>query len=83
MVKRGRSAAAARAPTRLGELNDITVHQHLTSDLAAESVRRAKRNGAGKTAFAAGLPSGHEQARLVAVLDSADLAFRRCDQIKL
>jgi CHAD domain-containing protein len=63
----------------LGELNDITVHQHLTSDLAAEP---ARRNGRGKTAFAAGLLSGHEQARLADVLDSADQAFRRCAQVK-
>ncbi len=63
----------------LGELNDITVHQHLTSDLAAEP---ARHNGGGKTAFAAGLLSGHEQARLAEVLDSADRAFRHCTQIK-
>jgi CHAD domain-containing protein len=63
----------------LGELNDITVHQHLTSDLAAEA---AHRNGKGKTAFAAGLLSGHEQARLAEVLDSADQAFRRCAEVK-
>jgi triphosphatase len=63
----------------LGELNDITVDQHLTSDLAAEP---ARRNGGGKTAFAAGLLSGYEQARLADVLDSADRAFRRCAQVK-
>jgi inorganic triphosphatase YgiF len=66
----------------LGELNDITVHQHLTSDLAAEPTRGPRRNGAGKTAFAAGILSGHEQARLVDVLDSADRAFRRCAHVK-
>jgi triphosphatase len=66
----------------LGELNDITVHQHLTSDLAAEPAQGARRNGAGKTAFAAGLLSGHEQARLADVLDTAERAFRRCAQVK-
>jgi triphosphatase len=63
----------------LGELNDITVHQHLTSGLAAEP---ARRKGGGKRAFAAGLLSGHEQARLADVLESADRAFRRCEQVK-
>jgi CHAD domain-containing protein len=66
----------------LGELNDITVHQHLTSDLAAEATNGAHRNGGGKTAFAAGLLSGHEQARLADVLDAAERAFRRCAQVR-
>ena len=66
----------------LGELNDITVHQHLTSDLATEPARGTRRNGAGKTAFAAGILSGHEQARLANVLDAAERAFRRCAQVK-
>jgi triphosphatase len=66
----------------LGELNDITVHQHLTSDLAAEPARGTRRSRAGKTAFAAGILSGHEQARLADVLDSADRAFRGCAEVK-
>jgi triphosphatase len=66
----------------LGELNDITVHQHLTSELAAEPAHDPPRNGGGKTAFAAGLLSGHEQARLTDVLDAAERAFRRCMQVK-
>jgi triphosphatase len=66
----------------LGELNDITVHQHITSELAVEPTRGTRRNGKGKTAFAAGLLSGHEQARLTDVLDGAERAFRRCAQLK-
>jgi CHAD domain-containing protein len=66
----------------LGELNDITVHQHLTSDLAAEPARGAHRNGEGKKAFAAGLLSGHEQARLADVLDAAERSFGRCEQVR-
>jgi inorganic triphosphatase YgiF len=66
----------------LGELNDITVHQHLASDLAAQRERGARHNGATTTAFAAGLLSGHEQARLTDVLDTAERAFRRCARVK-
>ena len=70
----------------LGELNDITVHQHLTADLAADQTenRTGKRrgNGASTTVFAAGLLSGHEQARLADVLTAAERAFDRCARIK-
>jgi len=58
------------------------VHQHLTSDLAAEPARGTHRNGGRKKAFAAGLLSGHEQARLADVLDAAERAFRSCAQVK-
>ncbi|MBV8747645.1 MAG: CHAD domain-containing protein [Xanthobacteraceae bacterium] len=66
----------------LGELNDITVHQHLTSEFAAEPAHGPRRKGGENTAFAAGLLSGHEQARLADVLDAADRAFRRCEEVK-
>ena len=64
----------------LGALNDITVHPHLTAALAAEPLRHARGNGA--TAFAAGLLSGQEQARLADVLAAAVRAFRRCARVK-
>jgi inorganic triphosphatase YgiF len=66
----------------LGELNDITVHQHITADLAGERQRGTNGTGASTTAFAAGILSGHEQARLADVLDAAERAFRRCARVK-
>ncbi len=66
----------------LGELNDITVHQHITADLVGDRQRGANGNGASTTAFAAGLLSGHEQARLADVLTDSEQAFRRCARVK-
>jgi inorganic triphosphatase YgiF len=70
----------------LGELNDITVNQHLAADFAADrtGTRTGKRpdNGTSTTVFAAGLLSGHEQARLADVLAAAEEAFHRCTRVK-
>jgi inorganic triphosphatase YgiF len=64
----------------LGELNDITVHQHFTANLAAE--RQHEPAGEESMAFAAGLLSGHEQARLADVMTTAEQALRRCARVK-
>jgi triphosphatase len=66
----------------LGELNDIMVNQHLTADLVGGPVRELGTHGVSSKAFAAGLLSGHEQARVDGVLAAAEKAFRRFTRIK-
>jgi inorganic triphosphatase YgiF len=65
---------------RLGELNDIEVHEGLTLDLAKKDERG--REGGRRRAFAAGLLSGREDARLASVLEGANAAYEAFARIK-
>ena len=56
----------------LGDLNDIAVHENIIS---AAGMRR--RRTSRKRAFAAGLLTGREDARVDAVMDAAAAALRR------
>lgn len=56
----------------LGDLNDISVHESMMAELAGASKSQGVPRGEGpKRAYVAGLLSGHEDARLAAVLATA------------
>jgi inorganic triphosphatase YgiF len=57
---------------RLGELNDIAVHENRSTAVAEASAARARVQP--HRAFAAGLVVGHEEARLQIVLEAAERA---------
>jgi triphosphatase len=63
----------------LGDLNDIVVHGSLTSDIAKRGKRRKDKS---KRAFAAGLLTGREDARLDAVLGAAGDAYDKFAEVK-
>ena len=71
-------AALERLQDTLGDLNDISVHEGLTEQLAddQENGGKHKRRAANK-AFAAGRLSGREEARIAAVLKDAERAYAR------
>jgi triphosphatase len=57
----------------LGELNDIAVHENLSTAVAEASAARSKQPPS--RAFAAGLVVGHEEARLQSVMNDAVRAY--------
>lgn len=63
-----------------GELNDIVVHERLTAGIAKTPADRSPRPA--RRAFAAGLLSGHEEARFKPVLAAAEHAFRAFEKLK-
>jgi inorganic triphosphatase YgiF len=63
----------------LGDLNDIVVHESLTTDIAKDGKRRKDKS---KRAFAAGLLTGREDARLDAVLSAAGNAYDEFAKVK-
>jgi inorganic triphosphatase YgiF len=63
----------------LGDLNDIVVHGSMTSDIAKDAKRRKDKS---KRAFAAGLLTGHEDARLDAVLGAAGIAYDKFAEVR-
>ena len=70
-------AALERVQDWLGDLNDITVHENIISNTAIRQ-RRTGRRGA----FAAGLLTGREDARLDAVMAAAEAALKGFAQAK-
>src|SRR5262249_55369768 len=66
----------------IGDLNDIAVQEDRTRAIAAESGRSGRRRGTRKRAFAAGLLTGHEDARLDAVMENATHAHAALAKIK-
>src|SRR5262245_13834587 len=66
----------------LGDLNDITVHEDRITAIANESSRSRRRRGNPKRAFAAGLLTGREDARLDTVLQRATDAHAALTRIK-
>jgi inorganic triphosphatase YgiF len=66
----------------LGDLNDIAVHEDRITAIAAESRRSRRRRGNPKRAFAAGLLTGREDARLDAVMENATHAHAALAKIK-
>jgi triphosphatase len=71
------SGALERLQDGLGQLNDIVVHEEL---IAAMGVRRAPANA--KRAFAAGVLTGREDARLDAATAAATAAYADFSEIK-
>src|SRR5262245_4008031 len=66
----------------LGELNDIAVHEDRIMAVADESRRNRGHRGSPKRAFAAGLLTGREDARLDAALQNAAEAHAALARIK-
>ena len=66
----------------LGDLNDIAVHEDRITAVADEGRRNRRRRGNPKRAFAAGLLTGREDARLDAVLQRATDAHKSLTRIK-
>jgi CHAD domain-containing protein len=62
-----------------GELNDIFVHENLTTRIVKAPVSRPARPS--QHIFAAGLLTGHEEARLKPVLTAAERAFRGLEKL--
>jgi triphosphatase len=65
---------------RLGELNDIAVHENRSTAVAEASAARARAQP--HRAFAAGLVVGHEEARLQTVLQAAERAYDSFRKVK-
>ena len=63
----------------LGDLNDIVVHGSMTSDIAKNGKGRKDKS---KRAFAAGLLTGREDARLDAVLGAAGTAYDKFAEVR-
>ena len=61
----------------LGDLNDIAVHEHVITSLGAERRRMSPRR-----AFAAGLLTGRENARLDTTMAAATKAFAQLEDAK-
>jgi len=66
----------------LGDLNDIAVHEDRITAVADEGRKNRRRRGSRKRAFAAGLLTGREDARLDAVLQRATDAHAALARIK-
>jgi hypothetical protein len=66
----------------LGDLNDIAVHEDRITAIANESRRSRRRRGNPKCAFAAGLLTGREDARLDTILQRASDAHAALTRIE-
>ena len=66
----------------LGDLNDIAVHEDLIATVAREMPHGRRRRGSSKRAFAAGLLTGREDARLDTVLATATDAYAALAKVK-
>jgi inorganic triphosphatase YgiF len=64
----------------LGDLNDIAVHEKLTTGIAKASAGRS--GSPSRRVFAAGLLTGHEEARFKPLLTAAEHAYREFVEIK-
>jgi triphosphatase len=66
----------------LGDLNDISVHEHLTAKIATEPAPSTKAQDRSRRAFAAGVLTGQEEARLNTVMAAAVASFDRLASAK-
>ena len=74
-------SALGRVQDCLGDLNDIAVHEDRITAIARGG-RRGRRRRNPKRAFAAGLLTGHEDARLDLVMKTATDAYARLAKLK-
>ena len=74
--------ALERMQDYLGDLNDIAVHEDRITAIADGGGRGRRRRGSAKRAFAAGLLTGREDARLDAVLRKATDAYEVLTRVK-
>jgi CHAD domain-containing protein len=70
-------AALERLQDGLGELNDIAVHEELIASMGVRSARTSR-----KRAFAAGVLTGREDARLDAAMAAATAAYADFAEVK-
>ena len=63
-----------------GDLNDVIVHEKLTTRIAKASAARSARPS--RRVFAAGLLTGHEEARFKPLLAAAEDAYRDFRKLK-
>jgi triphosphatase len=75
-------SALERVQDCLGDLNDIAVHEDRITAIANRRGQSRRRRGSSKRAFAAGLLTGREDARLDTVLASASEAHAALVKIK-
>jgi triphosphatase len=75
-------SALERVQDCLGDLNDIAVHEDRITAIADRRGQGRRRRGSSKRAFAAGLLTGREDARLDTVLASASDAHAALVKIK-
>ncbi|MEA2922396.1 MAG: hypothetical protein QOF07_2359 [Bradyrhizobium sp.] len=73
-------AALKDMQDRFGELNDIVVHEKLATGIARTMADRSPRPA--RRAFAAGLLTGHEEARFKPVLAAAEHAFLAFEKLR-
>jgi CHAD domain-containing protein len=66
----------------LGDLNDISVHEHLTAEIATEPAPSTKAQDRARRAFAAGVLTGREEARINTVMAAAVASFKRLASAK-
>jgi triphosphatase len=66
----------------LGDLNDISVHEHLTAEIATEPAPSTKARDRARRAFAAGVLTGREEARINTVMAAAVASFKRLASAK-
>jgi triphosphatase len=70
-------AALKRMQGTLGDLNDIVVHEELAEQIAdARKTRSKQRRSRAKSQSVAGRVSGHRKARIAALLQDAQRAYR-------
>jgi triphosphatase len=60
----------------LGDLNDISVHEHLTAEIATEPAPSTNAQDRARRAFAAGVLTGQEEARINTVMAAAVASFK-------
>ncbi len=75
-------AALERLQDRLGDLNDISVHEGLAERLANTQQSGKRKPGTANKAFAAGRLSGREEARIAPILKDAERAYARFAKAK-
>jgi CHAD domain-containing protein len=75
-------SALERVQDCLGDLNDIAVHEDRITAIADRRGQSSRRRGSSKRAFAAGLLTGREDARLDTVVGSASDAHSALVKIK-
>jgi triphosphatase len=63
-----------------GDLNDVIVHEKLTTGIAKASIERSAKPS--RRVFAAGLLTGHEEARFKPLLTAAEDAYREFEKLK-
>ncbi len=63
-----------------GDLNDVTVHEKLTTGIAKASIEQSAKPS--RRVFAAGLLTGHEEARFEPLLTAAEDAYRDFRKLK-